>query len=226
MSNIQLLTPQDHGTLRLRARTNPDPHFVQIMPSEFRLAAGCCPILFTKNPETGAFYAGALLGFKPDEPALQSVAERGGFDPLALQRDGFYVSDEQIAIDLDNPRFSQTEGEPLFDDLREPSVVLRQIQHLLGQIHSGLEATKHFVNALSELNVIEPIDISLAFDDGERMALNGLYTASLDKLNSLSDADVLRLFRAGYLQLACFMAASLQHLRVLAHLRNQRLARA
>jgi hypothetical protein len=226
MSNIQLLSPQDHGALRLRARTSPDPHFVQIIPSEFRLAAGCSPIVFTKHPESGAFYPGVLLGFKPEEGALQSIGERGGFDPMALQRDGFFVSGEQIAIDLDNPRFSQTEGDALFDDSQQPSETLRRIQQLLGELYAGLEATKGFVNALAELNVIEPLDVSLGFENGERLALTGLYTASLDKLNSLADADVLRLFRAGYLQLACFMAASLQHLRVLAHVRNQRLARA
>jgi hypothetical protein len=40
------------------------PHFLQVLAPEFQVAATCCPILFTKDPETGGFYAGAMFGFQ------------------------------------------------------------------------------------------------------------------------------------------------------------------
>jgi hypothetical protein len=89
MTTHQLLNPQDHGQLRLSRRTGMEPHFAQIVPSEFVAAAIACPILFSKDPATGAFYAGAVLGLKPEEGALKTIEERGGFEPLSLQRDGF-----------------------------------------------------------------------------------------------------------------------------------------
>jgi len=219
MLNVQLLSPQNHGHLRLRRNEAQTPHFSQIVAGEFAAASTCCPILFTKDPDTGSFYAGALFGFKAGENLLGS-AESGGFQPLMLQRDGFFLSEKHIAIDRGHPRFSETDGDPLFDAAQQPADALRAIQRILGEIHAGLEQTQSFVAALSELKLVEPIDVTLAFDDGERISLQGLYTVSLDRLRHLDDAQALGLFRAGHLQLAYLMAASLKHIPRLARIRN------
>lgn len=224
MTTHQLLTPQDHGQLRVLPRVGAEPHFVQIVPGEFVAAAIACPILFSKDPATGAFYAGAVLGLKPGEGALKSTEDRGGFEPLSLQRDGFFISGERIAIDRANPRFSETEGEQLFDDDQQPSTSLRRIQRVLGQLHQGIEQTAVLVRDLMNLKLLEPIDVSLSFDDGERLRLEGLYTVSRDALRELEDVHVLRLFRSGHLQLAYTISGSLNQLAVLAHLRNRKLA--
>ncbi|HEY0687331.1 MAG TPA: SapC family protein [Steroidobacter sp.] len=224
MATHELLNPQDHAHLRLLPRQGAEPHFVQIVPGEFVSAAVACPVLFSKDPATGAFYAGAALGLKPGEGALKSTQDRGGFEPLALQRDGFFIAEDRIAIDRSNPRFSETEGEPLFDSAQQPSTALRRIQRALRHLHEGIAQTAALVRELMDLKLIEPIDISLSFDNGERLTLEGLYTVSRDALRDLPDADVLRLFRTGHLQLAYAMTGSLNQLPVLAHLRNRRLA--
>jgi hypothetical protein len=218
------LNPQDHGHLRLRARANPEPHFIQIVPAEFAAAATCFPVLFSKDPASGAFYPGVMLGLKQGEPPLRDIAERGGFEPLNLQRDGFFISGEHILIDRANPRFSESEGEPLFDEASQPSMCLRRIQRVLGHLHEGAAQSAAFVRSLVGLKIVEPIDVTLSFDNGERLVLQGLYTASRDALRELGDADVLRLFRSGHLQLAYTMAGSLNHIRLLAQVRNRRLS--
>ena len=99
---------------------------------------------FAKNRETGAFYAGALFGFKPDEDLLGGPEDAPPpYIPLDQQRAGFYVSGEDIAIDLDHPRFasSGSEGEALFDDDGQPGPSLRQIQRMLGQLVRGKQET-------------------------------------------------------------------------------------
>ena len=222
MPTLELLDPRAHGQLRLRSAAAEVPHFVQIVAAEFTAAAACCPILFTKDGATGAFYAGAMFGFKAGENLLGTVEERGGFNPLMLQREGFFISEQHIAIDRENPRFSSTEGEPLFDGAQQPGEGLRAIQRTLGNIHQGLEQTRAFIAALLELKLIESIDISLNFDGGERLTLQGLYTVSLDRLRDVDDRAALRLFRAGHLQLAYTMAGSLKQVPRLARLRNQR----
>jgi hypothetical protein len=68
------------------------------------------------------------------------------------------------------------------------------------------------------------IEISLKFENGERLTLQGLYTVSLDRLRDLDDVAALQLFRAGHLQLAYTMAASLKHIPRLAQLREQQQA--
>ena len=220
MTTIELLSPEAHGHLRLRAPDAQTPHFVQILSAEFTTAAACCPILLTKEAATGAFYAGAMFGFKPGENLLGEAKDRGGFEPLILRRGGFFMSGENIAIDRAHARFSDHEGEPLFDELRQPGKSLRAIQRTLGEIHAGLELTREFIKTLSLLRLIEPIDISIGAGPA-RLSLQGLYTVSLDRLRDLDDAEVLRLFRAGYLQLVYVMATSLKHIGRLAALRPQ-----
>lgn len=221
MPKIELLDPRAHGQLRLRAAAADVPHFVQIVAGEFPAAAACCPILFTKEIATGAFFAGAMFGFKAGENLLGTVEERGGFSPLMLQREGFFISEQHIAIDRENPRFGDGDGEPLFDAAQQPADALRAIQRILGEIHHGMEQARSFIAALVELKLIEPLEVSLTFDQGERLTLQGLYTVSLDRLRDLDDAAALRLFRAGHLQLAYIMAASLKQIPRLARLRNR-----
>jgi hypothetical protein len=226
MTRIELLSAAHHGNLRLRPPGEPKPHFVQIVAGEFAAAAASCPILFTKEATTGSFFAGALCGLKPGESFLLEESDRGGFTPLSVQRDGFFIAGEHIAIDRNCRRFSETEGEPLFDGTSQPGLALRRIQRALGHLKAGIEMTDRFIRALAELKLIEPIDISLSFDTGgERLVLRGLYTVSLDGLRTLSDAVAIRLLRAGYMQLAYTMTASLEQLPVLARLRDQAIRR-
>jgi hypothetical protein len=222
MPHLELLNSQQHGRLRLRTRGDAAPHFVQIVTGEFAAAAASCPILFTKEAATGNFFAGAMFGLAPGESFLQDALDRGGFNPLNLQRDGFFISGEHIAIDRNNSRFTETEGEPLFDEAQQPSARLRQIQRALGQLQAGIEATNLFIRALLDLKLVEPIDISLDFAGGERLALQGLYTVSLDCMGDMNDAAAIRLFRSGHLQLAYTMSASLKQIPILAHLRSLR----
>jgi hypothetical protein len=195
------------------------PHFVQVFAGEFVPAAECCPILFTKDPTDGHFYPGAIFGFKPGETLVKP--EPGGFEPLLVRCDGFLFSGQQVAIDRGHGRFSETDGEPLFDDAGTPAPALRAVQRALGEVHAGLTHTRTFVAAMAEHRLIEPIEVSLTFADGERLSLQGLYTVSVDRLRDVDDATALGLFRAGHLQLAYVMAASLRHLGRLARLRNR-----
>ncbi len=147
---------------------------MQIVAGEFAAAAASCPVLFTKEAVTGTFFAGAMFAFKPGEAFLHEEGDRGGFTPLSLQRDGFFIAGEHIAIDRNSSRFSETEGEPLFDGTNQPGIGLRRIQRTLGQLKAGLDVTDRFIRALAELKLIEPIDISLNFDTGgERLTLQG-----------------------------------------------------
>jgi hypothetical protein len=224
MSRLERLNPQDHSRLRLRPRTGVEPHFVQIVPAEFAAATACFPVLLSKDPTTGSFYPGVMLGLKPDEAPLRDIADRGGFEPLNLQRDGFFISEDHILIDRANPRFSETEGELLFDEELQPSTCLRRMQRVLGLLHEGAAHTAALIRGFVDLKLVEPIDIALSFDNGERLTLQGLYTVSRDALRDLGDSDVLRLFRSGQLQLAYAMAGSVNQLAILAQARNRRLS--
>jgi hypothetical protein len=219
------LNQEEHGELMVRPAPRESRRFVEIVVSEFAAAAACCPVLFVKNPETGAFYAGAMFGFYEDAPLIG--AEPGQPDPfvsLDRRRAGFYISGDHVAIDESNARFSRTEGEPLFHGDGTPAPALRGIQSVLTQLHQGKAETEAFIERMLGLRLIEPISVSLSFDDGQTLALQGLYTIGLDGLAELDDATVVSLFRAGHLQLAYTVALSARQIRIMAARHNARLA--
>ena len=171
----------------------------------------------------GEFYAAAMFGFEPGETLFEGSARLSVFRPLDLQRQGFYTSDEHIAIEPGHPRFGPGATVRLFDDDGQATEGLRKIQIVLGQLHAGIAATRRFIADALRLKLIEPIDIALTFDDGKRLDLDGLYTISRDNLGDLADDDIVTLFRSGHLQAAMSMTFSLNQVAVLAQRRNARL---
>src|SRR3546814_9255569 len=81
-----------------------------------------------------------------------------------LARQGFFVSQNGIAINSHHPRFGD-EGEAMFDDDGQPARLVRHIQRVLGQLTVGIEESDAFIAALLAHKLIESIDISLRFDD-------------------------------------------------------------
>ena len=220
--DLERLNARDHLGLRRADLPDKGAHFVQIVASEFTAAAAVCPIFLTKSPDTGQFYAGAMFGFEPGEILPRGPA---AFVPLDLERQGFYLmSDGSIAIDPGHGRFVARGGARLFEADGQPSPALRRLQHVLAQLSVGVAQTGAFIQALVAQGLVEPIDLSLSFDDGRSLSLAGLYTVSLDALGEREDDVVLDLFRRGYLQLIYAMAGSLKQVSVLANLRNERLA--
>lgn len=220
------LNPEDHADLSVLPIQRESRRFTEIVASEFAAAAVCCPIFFAKNAETGEFYAGALFGFEDNEQLTGGEADQiDPFVSLDRRRAGFYIAGDHIAIDETSPRFSRTHGEPLFQSDGSPAPALRSIQSVLTQLHTGKRETESFIKAMMDLRLIEPIDISLSFDDGQRLSLQGLYTIGLDGLAELDDATVVSLFRSGHLQLAYSVALSARQLPVMAARHNSRLSR-
>lgn len=229
MTNVVILDNQAHRSLRVQtgasARYGDNQRFVPVIVGEFPYLVVHYPILLTKDQNTGAFFIGAVLGF--DEGENLFLDERGmeSYRPLNLQRGPFYTAGNEVAIDLDNPRLDPA-GKPLFTEAGEPTQYLQSIMALFRDLKPGLEMTKAFVDTLSSLKLIEPVDIDLGFDDGSKRKLTGLYTVNQDKLPGLSDAVVTELFRKGYLQLIYLMIASLKQVPALARRKNNELLKA
>ena len=231
MTNIVVLDNKLHRSLRVQAgaasHLGDNQRFVQVIVREFPLLAVHYPILFSKDSDTGAFFCGAMMGFDTGENLfLQEGGGQESYRPLNLQRAPFFIAGGEVAIDLDHPRVSETTGQYLFDQSGTPTTYLESIVNAFRDLRPGLEMTKVFIDTLMGLKLIEPIDISLAFDDGEKRELKGLYTVNHDVLKALPDGAVLDLFRRGYLQLIYLMIASLKQIPVLANKKNNRLRQA
>jgi hypothetical protein len=226
MPNIALLNNQSHRALRVQAgaaaRYGDNQRFVPVIAGEFPHLAVHYPILLTKDQNTGAFFIGAMLGFDEGENLFLDARGMESYRPLNLQRGPFFTAGNEIAIDLDSPRIDEG-GKPLFTEAGEPTQYLQSIMALFRDLKPGLEITKTFVQTLVSLKLIEPIDIDLAFDDGSRRNLTGLYTINQASLRALAEDSVLDLVRRDYLQLIYLMIASLKQVPVLARRKNNAL---
>lgn len=226
MSNIVILNSQAHRELRVdasaSARLGDNQRFVPVVLAEFAALAAHYPIFFSKDADTGAFYCGAMLGFDDGENLFLAEG-RDAYRPLQIQRGPFVTVGADLAIDLDNPRLSQTKGERLFTDAGETTPYLESIKQLFRVLYPGIEKTKIFIAALLELNLIEPVDLDVGFDDASKRMITGLYTVAQEALRALPDEKVLQLFRSGFLQLIYLMIASLKQVPVLAQKKNRRL---
>jgi hypothetical protein len=220
---LEPLHPGRHVALRVTAEPDRARHFAQIVADEFLDAAHDHPIFFTKHPETGAFYAGVVMGLTPGENLSEMRGQIARYRPADLERQGFFVDGNEIMVAPAHPAFADAGGRRLFDESGAPTASLHRIQHALGRLQAGLGATDAIIARFLHHRLIEPIDIDLNFDDGSRITLDGLYTISLDRLHALPDAAVLDLFRQGDLQLAYAQTGSVRHVRRLARIHNERL---
>ncbi|RAK52232.1 SapC family protein [Phenylobacterium deserti] len=239
MTKLALLNNVDHADLRViaghGAEFGDNINQVLIFPTEFEEIQREYPIFFRRDAE-GQLQSVALLGLDRDEnlflspngwtaryvPALQ---QRGPFS-IALSSGAQADAEPQIHVDLDHPRISRTEGEPLFLKAGGNSPYLQHVARVLGSIYNGLEVSKPMFAAFEELQLIEAIDVEIALDDRVQYDVPGLFTIAQDRLAELAGEDLERLHKSGFLQVAYWVISSLGNVSRLIDLKTQKLAAA
>jgi hypothetical protein len=231
MTQIVPLNKETHRDLKVDGRASAaygdNRRFVQVIVKEFPQLLVHYPILFCKDPQTGQFYCGAMLGFDEDENLfLQEWQEREFYRPLILQRGPFFAQGPDVAIDMDDPRVGAEGGNPLFTEQGQPTRYLQSIIWAFQDLDPGVQMTKLFIARLLELKLIEPIDVEVELSDGSIRRCVGLYTIDQEMLQRLSDEVVVELYRRGYLRLIHYMLASQKQVAVMARKKNARLLQA
>jgi hypothetical protein len=234
MSQYQVLSKEKHRRLRIRtgggAALGDAVMSVMTYPMEFRDIQGCYPILFTKDPNTGGFFAAAVLGLEAGQNLfLQGDRWDATYVPIMVQRQPFLIAtgaggDDKppvVSLDLDHPRVSQDEGEALFDSEGEPSEFLKQKIGLLEKLHRGLQHGSGFIDALLQHQLLVQIVLDLAFADGGKKTLQGFYCIAEERLYQLKGDVLESLNQAGYLQPVFMAVASLSRVRDLIERRNR-----
>jgi hypothetical protein len=233
MANPVLLNNVDHKDLRVITRHGRDldeSHpFVPTFAAEFRLLQAHYPIIFRKETDAHPFEPIALLGFEADENLfLEDQAWDASTIPLLVDRLPFLIGrdgDElMIHIDLDSPRISKTEGEPIFLPHGGMSPYLENVNSMLLTVHQGMESNAAFIEALVKHDLIEGFSLDVTLDDGSQNRLGGFYTINEDRLAELDAAALDSLHKAGWLAAIYFQLASLSNFRALIDRKNARRA--
>jgi hypothetical protein len=231
MTNIVLLNKEEHRGLRVQTKASAtygdNKRFVEVIINEFPHLVLHYPILLSKDSETGAFFCGSMMGFDEGENLfLDESRGHPSYRPLNLQRMPFYTAGSDLAIDLDHPRVNTAKGQTLFAGTGEPTSYLESIMTTFRDLVPGMQMTRQFIQTLLQLKLLEPIDISLRFDDGATRDLIDLYTINQDALRQLPDTTVVELFRRNYLKPIYLMIASIKQIAVLGQKKNEKLLRA
>jgi len=231
MTNNVLLNNVDHKDLRVittrSARYGDDAMYAITFPSEFRNIQAHYPIVFRKNAQ-GQFEPIALLGFQERQNLFLT---RRGWDatyiPLTIDRLPFLIgfsADKQpmMHVDLDSPRISRTEGEPVFLPHGGNTEFLERMSSVLLAIHQGIAGIQPFVAALQEHDLLESFVLDVQLANGSQNRLAGFYSIHEERLLGLDGAVLERFNRAGYLQAIHMAIASLSQFRALIERMNRR----
>jgi hypothetical protein len=223
----------DHQHLRVidRAAGGQSVNQALVVPTEFEELQREYPILFRKD-ENGEFQSVAILGLDRGENLfLDDGSWISRYVPATLRRGPLFLAigdreqDEPIiVVDLDDPRVSESEGEPLFLPHGGAAPFLQQAMEALRTVHEGLRLGQTMVALLLELDLIAPVEINIDLGDGTHYRLPDLFTIGAEQFAALPAADLERLNRAGVLAAAIHVRSSLGNINRLVELKAGKLA--
>ncbi|MGL6161173.1 SapC family protein [Microbulbifer sp.] len=239
MSNTKLLDNIVHKDLRVIAGHSVEfgdgVNQVLVFPTEFVDAQREYPILFRWDSAENEYQAIALLGLDPGENLflneqgwdaryVPAVLDRGPF-LIGFQHrhvDGELVKEPMIHVDMDNPRVSETEGEPVFLPHGGNSPYLEKISGILRRIHEGAKIRKAMFAAFEEHGLIEPVKVEVKLSDAEQYTLEDFFTISGEKLASLNGVALESLNKTGFLKMAFEVVTSLDNVASLIERKNRK----
>ena len=238
MTNHVMLNNVAHKDLRVITRYGAEfgdnAGTVLTFPTEYADMQREYPIFFRKDAASGEYQSVALLGFSRNENLfLDGARWNASYVPGIIARGPFLIGFQEkvidgeprrepvIHVDLDDPRISRTEGEPVFLPLGGNSPYLEHVALILRGMREGLEVSKTMFAAFQELELIESVKLDIKLTSEESYSVSGLYTIDVGRLSQLDGQSLERLNRAGFLQGAYLVVASMGNVRKLMTLKRR-----
>lgn len=211
-----------------------DVQVVPTFPTEYADVQREYPIFFRRDGD-GSLQSVALLGLEEGENLfLDGDRWLGRYVPGIIARGPFLIGFQEreadgevrrepvIHVDMDSPRLSETEGEPLFLEHGGNSPHLAYIAGILRGIHEGMAVGKSMLEAFDALGLIEPVELEVDVLRDVRYVLKGYLTINRDRLRSLDGDTLARLNAAGFLEGAFLVLASQDNLRRMIEMKRER----
>ena len=157
-------------------------------PAEFRNVQAHYPIVFHKTRD-GQFQPLALFGFQDKQNLFLDAdglgcAVRAADDRAPAVPDRPSAIDElMVHIDLDSPRVSRTEGEPLFREHGGNTEFLERMSSvLLDDSSRAWRPCRPSSPRCCEHDLLESFVLDVELDDGSQHRLAGFYTINEERL--------------------------------------------
>lgn len=219
MTGPVLLNNIDHADLRVRlghgAVFGDAVNQIELLPTEFEAAQRDYPIILRRASE-GGWRAVALLGLDAHENLfLDGKSWRARYVPALAQRGPFSIGmpreggEPMIHIDLDHPRVSRDDGEPLFRDHGGNAPYLDHIAKVLQVIYAGAEAAPAMFAAFEAAGLIAPVTLEIELPGGRKYRVPDCHTVDLAVLAQLDGAALAALNTRDFLRAAVWIASAL-----------------
>jgi len=169
------------------------PELVRVMPIAFRLKDGVAHML-------------AVMGLgKQNLFVSQQGTWQGTYIPAALRAWPFSLIRQNnkhiVAINVDAPVLSTSNGEALFTDNGEPAERLAKTIEFLQAVGDQEVAMNRAVAAIVDANVLVPWEFEIRNAEGKTVRITGLHQVDHKAIDALDDAAFLKLRTAGALPL-------------------------
>lgn len=242
MARHVLLNNIDHKDLRVITRQSAEYganiHVIPTFPTEFGDVQREYPIFFRRQGEGGGYQAVALLGLEPGENLfLQEDAWQASYVPGIIAKGPFLIGFQEqevdgelrrepvIHVDLDDPRVNEDEGEALFLEHGGNAPYLSYVANVLRGIQEGMAVAKAMFAAFETYELIEPVNVEIDVHGDVKYELKGYFTISEERLRALPGEALERLNKAGFLQGAFMVLASLHNVGRLVEMKRERAKR-
>lgn len=239
MARYELLDNVAHADLRVVAgfgrKFGDDVGMLPAFPTEYAELQREYPIFFKKDP-SGQWHSVVLLGFEERENLFLADGRwNAGYLPGAAARGPFVIGFEErrvdgelrqepvIHVDVEHPRVTTGAGEPLFLPQGGNTPYLEHIAGVLRGIRDGTDIGVAMFAAFDALGLIQPVKLDVQLNEHDRVSVTGLHTIDHDVLAALDGDALLALNKAGYLQGAFLVMASMQNMRRLIAEKQRRL---
>lgn len=230
MARYETLNNIAHRDLRVATGFGPEfgdaVGMVPAYPSEFAELQREYPIFLRRDPATGEWQSVVLLGFEQHENLfLRDGRWNASYVPGAVAKGPFLIGFQEtrdeggaaqeaiMHVDMDHPRVSVVEGEPVFMPQGGNTPYLDHIAGVLRGIRDGSEFGTEMFAAFDANALIQPLTLDVQIEPQHRVTVNGLYAIDRDRLAQLEGPALTALNRAGYLEGAYLMMASLHNMR-------------
>ena len=191
---------------------------------EFTKAAREYPIVFATEKEN-SIYPVVILGLDKDQNLF--IDKNGNwlanYIPAYVRRYPFILARAQkdadnytICVDDQFSGFNTNKkGEKLFGRNGAQSDVLKKTIEFLGEYNNRTQATATFCKKLKELDLLEPMKLSVKTSEGRELSMVGFMGVNRGRLKSLPPERIIELFKTDQLELIYLHLASLANVEIL-----------
>ena len=230
--NIVAIKKEQHQNLKVANQRDlshvANQHIAPINVREFSQASTSYPIVLIKDPDSERYRTVVMLGLEAGENLYHEenkwqaiyIPHSISMVPFSLGLDPEKEKTLTACIDLDSAFVGEDKEQALFDAEGNDTEYFKGIQEQLGRLYDNEVANENFVKILLENDLLQELELNVAFNNEDKKKLVGIYGINEEKLQGLNDEKALEFYKSGLFMPIHAMLASAGQVNRLAQLRN------